>query len=218
MDRAPSRSTSSSRCCGDARSVCGRARVARCGCRRSRSSARRARFWRASGSAPHAADSRSGSLQELLAHDSLVGHGTSRSRKAVIPAAGLGTRFLPATKAMPKEMLPVVDKPAIQYVVEEAVAAGIDDVLDDHRPQQERAREPLRPGRPSSRRRSSTRATTTELRAGRRLERPGRHPLRAPGRPEGARPRRAARPRSTSATSRSRCCSATTSSTSATRC
>lgn len=49
--------------------------------------------------------------------------------KAVIPAAGLGTRFLPATKAMPKEMLPVVDKPAIQYVVEEAVQAGIDDIL-----------------------------------------------------------------------------------------
>ena len=49
--------------------------------------------------------------------------------KAVIPAAGLGTRFLPATKAVPKEMLPVVDKPAIQYVIEEAVAAGIDDFL-----------------------------------------------------------------------------------------
>jgi UTP--glucose-1-phosphate uridylyltransferase len=49
--------------------------------------------------------------------------------KAVIPAAGLGTRFLPATKATPKEMLPVVDKPAIQYVVEEAVAAGLTDVL-----------------------------------------------------------------------------------------
>ncbi len=49
--------------------------------------------------------------------------------KAVIPAAGLGTRFLPATKAMPKEMLPVVDKPAIQYVVEEAVDAGLHDVL-----------------------------------------------------------------------------------------
>ncbi|MFJ9811559.1 UTP--glucose-1-phosphate uridylyltransferase GalU [Streptomyces sp. NPDC101158] len=49
--------------------------------------------------------------------------------KAVIPAAGLGTRFLPATKATPKEMLPVVDKPAIQYVVEEAVAAGLCDVL-----------------------------------------------------------------------------------------
>jgi len=53
----------------------------------------------------------------------------STVRKAVIPAAGLGTRFLPATKATPKEMLPVVDKPAIQYVVEEAVAAGLDDVL-----------------------------------------------------------------------------------------
>ncbi|GAC1306637.1 MAG: UTP--glucose-1-phosphate uridylyltransferase GalU [Acidimicrobiales bacterium] len=50
-------------------------------------------------------------------------------RKAVIPAAGLGTRFLPATKAMPKEMLTLVDRPAIQYVVEEAVAAGITDVL-----------------------------------------------------------------------------------------
>jgi UTP--glucose-1-phosphate uridylyltransferase len=49
--------------------------------------------------------------------------------KAVIPAAGLGTRFLPATKSLPKEMLPIVDKPAIQYVVEEAVAAGLDDVL-----------------------------------------------------------------------------------------
>lgn len=52
-----------------------------------------------------------------------------RARKAVIPAAGLGTRFLPATKAMPKEMLPVVDKPAIQYVVSEAAAAGLHDLL-----------------------------------------------------------------------------------------
>ena len=50
-------------------------------------------------------------------------------KKAVIPAAGLGTRFLPATKSQPKEMLPVVDKPAIQYVVEEAVSAGIRDIL-----------------------------------------------------------------------------------------
>lgn len=50
-------------------------------------------------------------------------------RKAVVPVAGMGTRFLPATKAMPKEMLPVVDKPAIQYVVEEAVHAGLTDVL-----------------------------------------------------------------------------------------
>jgi UTP--glucose-1-phosphate uridylyltransferase len=54
---------------------------------------------------------------------------TSTVRKAVVPAAGLGTRFLPATKAQPKEMLPVVDRPAIQYVVEEAVRAGIDDIL-----------------------------------------------------------------------------------------
>src|SRR6266545_6637986 len=52
-----------------------------------------------------------------------------KGRKAVIPAAGLGTRFLPATKAQPKEMLPVVDKPAIQYVVEEAVRAGALDIL-----------------------------------------------------------------------------------------
>ena len=54
---------------------------------------------------------------------------SQRVRKAVIPAAGLGTRFLPATKAVPKEMLPVVDKPTLQYVVEEAVSAGIDDIL-----------------------------------------------------------------------------------------
>jgi UTP--glucose-1-phosphate uridylyltransferase len=50
-------------------------------------------------------------------------------RKAVLPVAGLGTRFLPATKSIPKEMLPIVDKPAIQYIVEECVASGIDDVL-----------------------------------------------------------------------------------------
>lgn len=50
-------------------------------------------------------------------------------RKAVIPAAGLGTRFLPATKAMPKEMLPIVDKPTIQYIIEEAVESGIEDIL-----------------------------------------------------------------------------------------
>lgn len=50
-------------------------------------------------------------------------------RKAIIPAAGLGTRFLPITKAMPKEMLPIVDKPTIQYIVEEAVASGIEDII-----------------------------------------------------------------------------------------
>jgi UTP--glucose-1-phosphate uridylyltransferase len=52
-----------------------------------------------------------------------------RVRKAIIPAAGLGTRFLPATKAMPKEILPIVDKPTIQYIVEEAVASGIEDII-----------------------------------------------------------------------------------------
>ncbi len=50
-------------------------------------------------------------------------------RKAIIPAAGLGTRFLPATKAQPKEMLPIVDKPAIQYIVEEAIASGVEDII-----------------------------------------------------------------------------------------
>jgi len=54
---------------------------------------------------------------------------SSKIRKAIIPAAGFGTRFLPQTKAMPKEMLPIVDKPVIQYVVEEAVASGITDII-----------------------------------------------------------------------------------------
>lgn len=53
----------------------------------------------------------------------------SKIKKAIIPAAGLGTRFLPATKAMPKEMLPIVDKPTIQYIVEEAVNSGIEDII-----------------------------------------------------------------------------------------
>ena len=50
-------------------------------------------------------------------------------RKAVIPAAGLGTRFLPATKAMPKEMLPIVDTPTIQYIIQEAIDSGIEEIL-----------------------------------------------------------------------------------------
>jgi UTP--glucose-1-phosphate uridylyltransferase len=54
---------------------------------------------------------------------------THKIRKAIIPAAGLGTRFLPATKAQPKEMLPIVDKPAIQYIVEEAIQSGIEEIL-----------------------------------------------------------------------------------------
>ncbi|MER5941095.1 UTP--glucose-1-phosphate uridylyltransferase GalU [Streptomyces sp. NPDC001928] len=65
----------------------------------------------------------------IVPHTTPAADSPRRVRKAVVPAAGLGTRFLPATKATPKEMLPVVDKPAIQYVVEEAAAAGLDDVL-----------------------------------------------------------------------------------------
>jgi UTP--glucose-1-phosphate uridylyltransferase len=56
-------------------------------------------------------------------------HSTKRVRKAVLPAAGLGTRFLPATKAQPKEMLPIVDKPLIQYVVEECLASGVENII-----------------------------------------------------------------------------------------
>ena len=109
-------------------------------------------------------------------------------RKAVIPAAGLGTRFLPATKAQPKEMLPLVDKPAIQYVVEEAVRAGIRDILiitgrgkrslEDHFDRsfelefylEKAGREQRRGGHAGDRRAR-------------------RHPLRAPGRAEGPRAR-----------------------------
>ncbi|WP_216638574.1 sugar phosphate nucleotidyltransferase [Endozoicomonas arenosclerae] len=54
---------------------------------------------------------------------------TTQIKKAIFPVAGMGTRFLPATKACPKEMLPVVDKPLIQYAVEEAIAAGITDLI-----------------------------------------------------------------------------------------
>ena len=58
-----------------------------------------------------------------------AGSGHRRIRKAVFPVAGLGTRFLPATKTVPKEMLPIVDKPLIQYAVEEAVAAGVTELV-----------------------------------------------------------------------------------------
>ena len=82
-----------------------------------------------------------------------------RAVKAVIPAAGLATRFLPATKAVPKELLPVVDRPVLQYIVEEAAAAGIRDVLlvtgrgktGDGRP----LRPPALPGGPAARRRAT---------------------------------------------------------------
>ena len=69
--------------------------------------------------------------QKALSADLRIfgGFSLKKIRKAIIPAAGLGTRFLPATKAMPKEMLPIVDKPTIQYIVEEAVASGIEDII-----------------------------------------------------------------------------------------
>jgi UTP--glucose-1-phosphate uridylyltransferase len=66
-------------------------------------------------------------LQKERLH--LIDVAKQKVRKAIIPAAGLGTRFLPATKAQPKEMLPIVDKPSIQYIVEEAIASGIEDIL-----------------------------------------------------------------------------------------
>ena len=86
---------------------------------------------------------------------------TEHVRKAVIPAAGLGTRFLPATKAQPKEMLPVVDKPAIQYVVEEAVRGRHRRHPHHHRPRQAQPRGPLRPATSSSSTSSRRRASTT---------------------------------------------------------
>src|SRR6202790_5755113 len=68
------------------------------------------------------------SIQEYLPKTRMTNK-SRRVRKAVLPAAGLGTRFLPATKAQPKEMLPVVDKPLIQYVVEECLASGIENII-----------------------------------------------------------------------------------------
>ena len=82
-------------------------------------------------------------------------------RKAVFPVAGLGTRTLPATKAMPKEMLTVVDKPLIQYAVEEAKAAGIEEFYLRHRARQERDRGPFRPSPSSSRRRCASAAAAS---------------------------------------------------------
>ena len=82
-------------------------------------------------------------------------------RKAVIPAAGLGTRFLPATKSVPKEMLPVIDRPAIQYVVEEAVRAGLTDILIVTGRKQARGRGALRPQLRARARSSNATASTS---------------------------------------------------------
>ncbi len=70
-----------------------------------------------------------GIVRIFIAHKFRRLYKLKQVRKAIIPAAGLGTRFLPATKAMPKEMLPIVDKPTIQYIVEEAIASGIEDII-----------------------------------------------------------------------------------------
>ena len=134
-----------------------------------------------------------------------------RAVKAVIPAAGLATRFLPATKAVPKELLPVVDRPVLQYIVEEAAAAGIGDVLlvtgrgktsmvdhFDRRPDLEARLEEKGDLERLA-------AVTPAQRAGRDLHLPA-------GRAARPRPRGRPTPSRTSATSRSRCCSATSSS------
>ena len=136
--------------------------------------------------------------------------------KAVIPAAGLGRRSLPATKAIPKEMLPVVDKPAIQYVVEEAVAAGLRDILlvtgrakgalEDHftgLPSWSRSWRPkaTKNGSPASGNQRSWPPSTT----------PGRAP-------RGGWAMRCSARRTMSAVSRSRYCSAMTSPIPVTRC
>ena len=123
-------------------------------------------------------------------------------RKAVFPAAGLGTRFLPATKAQPKEMLPLVDKPIIQYGVEEAVASGIDNIIlvtgrgknaiEDHFDVLGRARDVPRGARQArSARRDPQDLEHDQLR------------LRPAGRAARPRPRRARSRASSSATSRS---------------
>lgn len=68
-------------------------------------------------------------INKPICHEGTLRGIRMRIKKVIIPAAGLGTRFLPATKAQPKEMLPIVDKPTIQYIIEEAVASGIEDIL-----------------------------------------------------------------------------------------
>ena len=114
--------------------------------------------------------------------------------KAVIPAAGLGTRVLPATKAMPKGMLPLVDKPAIQYLVEEAVRSGITDILIISGPQPEHHRRPLRPQPRAGREAGRTRQGEDAGGVPGHLK-PGQHLLRPPEADPGPGPRRAAWPK-----------------------
>ena len=130
--------------------------------------------------------------------------------KAIFPVAGLGTRFLPATKAQPKEMLPVVDKPLIQYAVEEAYAAGMREMIfvtgrhkrpiEDHFDMTFELEEALE---------QAGKDELLRRRAQRQARRHGVH-LRAPGAGAGPRPRGAVRRSGWSATSRSPCCWPTT--------
>ncbi len=134
-----------------------------------------------------------------------------RVRKAVFPVAGLGTRFLPATKAMPKEMLPVVDKPLIQYAVEEAAGRRHRAVHLRHRPRQARHRRSFRPrlrararcSRAAARPRSSNGCSRPGRRAGPRQPTPASRSRSASATRSGARA-------TSSATSRSRSCCPTT--------
>ena len=119
---------------------------------------------------------------------SLRQEGTVKVKKAVIPAAGLGTRFLPATKAQPKEMLPVVDTPAIQLVVEEAVRAGLTDILIITGRSKRTHRGPLRP-LVELEHFLEEKGKFDELKQVRALSRDGGHPLHPPGRGARAGPR-----------------------------
>ena len=129
--------------------------------------------------------------------------------KAVIPVAGMGTRFLPATKAVPKELLPVVDRPALEYIVEEAARAGLPEVLMvtgrnkgaiedffDRTPELEAALE--------------KKGDAARLAAVARVHRASRRCTSSARARPGASGTRCCRPPRSSATSRSRCCSATT--------
>ena len=120
---------------------------------------------------------------------------TNPVRKAVIPAAGLGTRFLPATKSQPKEMLPVVDKPSIQYVVEEAVRRRAHRHPRHHRPGQAGDRGPLRPQLRARVLPGAGRGTTELLKEVQAISELGRHPLHPPARPARPRPRGVGGPR-----------------------
>ena len=143
----------------------------------------------------------------VLSHSyRLQGFMHKRVRKAVFPVAGLGTRFLPATKAMPKEMLPIVDKPLIHYAVEEAKAAGIEQFYLCHRAARKSAIDDISTAPSSSKRRCASAARRTCSKSSKPgCPSPGRSPTRGSrARSVSAMPCGA--PALWSATSRLRCC------------